>query len=67
MWYEIVSVQLKLHENEKFEPMFPREFAVTIQFENGDTKTVELDLDVAFVRQFNNLLRQKIDQQLNGD
>ncbi len=66
MWYEIIGIKIEQGKIDESENLYPQAVAVTVKLESGEVKTVNPELDAADMRQFENLLRKKLDTLVNG-
>ncbi len=66
MWYEITGIKFEQGKTDESENLYPQAVAVTVKLESGEVKTLTPEFDAADMRQFENLLRKKLDQLVNG-
>lgn len=64
MWYEIIGIKIEQGKTDETENLYPQAVAVTVKLESGEVKTVNPEFDAAAMRQVENLLRQRIDKEL---
>ena len=67
MFYKIIGVRLHYGSTDETENLYPLFVEVTLEMESGEVKAVNPELGAGDMRQFENILRQKIDAALNGE